>query len=109
MNRASRVVVVVMDGLRPDMVTAGLMPQLHAFATQNRWFRDARSVFPSMTRVATASIATGAPPAVHGIVGNAFYCPAVTRDFILDTAQAEHLALAERALGTSLVGAETFA
>jgi hypothetical protein len=109
MQQASRVVVIVMDGLRPDMVTAELMPHLHDFARENRWFREARSVFPSMTRVATASIATGAPPAVHGIVGNSFYCPAVARDFVLDTSLPEDLALAERVLGEPLVNAETFA
>jgi hypothetical protein len=109
MRAASKVVVVVFDGLRPDMVTAASMPHLHAFATGSRWFREARSVFPSMTRVATASIATGAPPAVHGIVGNSFYYPAVTRDFILDTSRQDDIALAERVLGGPLIDAETFA
>jgi hypothetical protein len=109
METASKIVVVVFDGLRPDMVTADLMPHLRAFADESCWFREARSVFPAMTRVATASIATGAPPAVHGIVGNNFYFPAVTRDFILDTASPEDIALAERVLGEPLVGAETFA
>ena len=32
-------------------------------------------MFPSVTRVCSSSIATGAPPAVHGIVGNAFFHP----------------------------------
>jgi phosphonoacetate hydrolase len=109
MVRASKVVVVVFDGLRPDMVTAELMPQLHAFAEQSCWFREARSVFPSMTRVATSSIATGAPPAVHGVVGNSFYFPAVARDFVLDTSSQDDLALAERVLGGSLIGPATFA
>jgi phosphonoacetate hydrolase len=109
MVQASKVVVVVFDGLRPDMVTAEWMPHLHAFAEQGCWFRDARSVFPSMTRVATASIATGAPPAVHGVVGNSFYFPTVARDFVLDTSSQEDLALAERVLGESLIGPETFA
>jgi hypothetical protein len=109
MAQASKAVVVVFDGLRPDMVTAELMPHLHAFAQDGCWFREARSVFPSMTRVATASIATGAPPAVHGLVGNSFYYPAVTRDVVLDTGRAEDLALAERVLGGSLIGPETFA
>jgi phosphonoacetate hydrolase len=109
MAMASKIVVVVFDGLRPDMVTAGLMPHLHAFAHESRWLREARSVFPSMTRVATASIATGAPPATHGVVGNSFYYPAVTRDFILDTSRQDDLALAERVLGEPLVAAETFA
>jgi phosphonoacetate hydrolase len=109
MDEASKVVVVVFDGLRPDMVTAELMPHLHAFAQESCWFREARSVFPSMTRIATASIATGAPPAVHGLVGNSFYFPAVTRDFALDTSLPEDIALAERVLGGPLIAAETFA
>ena len=109
MRKAARVVVVVFDGLRPDMVTLERMPHLAAFASDSLWFREARSVFPSMTRVATASFATGAPPAVHGIVGNAFLYPEVTRDFVLDTSRADDLALAEARLAEPLLGVETFA
>jgi hypothetical protein len=107
MQKASHIVVVVFDGLRPDIVTPERMPHLTAFAQDSLWFREARSVFPSMTRVATSSISTGAPPALHGIVGNSFYCPAVTRDFVLDTSLAEDLALAERRLGGHLITLET--
>lgn len=109
MQKAAKVVVVVFDGLRPDMVTPQLMPNLASFAGQSIWFREARSVFPSMTRVATTSIATGAPPAVHGIVGNAFYFPAVTRDFVLDTSNASDVALAEVMTGGRYITAPTFA
>ena len=104
---ASKVVIVVFDGLRPDMVTPERMPNLATFAGESLWFRQARSVFPSMTRVATSSISTGAPPALHGIVGNSFYCPEVTRDFVLDTSLAEDLALAESRLAAPLIEAET--
>ena len=109
MRKAARVVVVVFDGLRPDMVTSARMPNLAAFAGRSLWYREARSVFPSMTRVATASFATGATPAAHGIVGNAFFYPDVTRDFVIDTSRADDLALAERRLGRPLPTAETFA
>lgn len=107
MQKASRVVVVVFDGLRPDMVTQARMPNLAAFAGEGTWFREARSVFPSMTRVATSSISTGAPPALHGIVGNSFYFPEVTRDFVLDTSLAADLALAEERLNGPLIAPET--
>lgn len=107
MQKASRVVVVVFDGLRPDMVTRERMPNLAAFAQDNLWFREARSVFPSMTRVATSSISTGAPPLLHGIVGNSFYFPEVTRDFVLDTSLSDDLALAESKLAGPLIAAET--
>jgi arylsulfatase A-like enzyme len=107
MQKASRVVVVVFDGLRPDMVTPERMPNLAAFAGEGAWFREARSVFPSMTRVATSSISTGAPPALHGIVGNSFYFPAVSPDFVLDTSLAADLALAEERLNGPLIAPET--
>lgn len=109
MRRASRAIVVVFDGLRPDLVRPDLMPRLHAFANEGTWFREARSVFPSMTRVATTSMATGAPPRVHGLVGNAFYDRAIASDRIIDTSRADHIALAETALGADLVGVATFA
>jgi phosphonoacetate hydrolase len=73
------VIIVVFDGLRPDLVRADTMPNLHRFREQGTAFVQARSVFPSVTRVCTSSIATGAPPAVHGIVGNAFFHSGIGR------------------------------
>lgn len=104
-----KVVIVVFDGLRPDCVTPQRMPRLAAFAAHNKSFSQARSVFPSMTRVATTSIATGAPPSIHGIVGNQFYFPEVTRDFVLDMSLASDIAAAEAVLDGPLITAPTFA
>lgn len=99
---ADRVVIVVFDGLRPDMVAAG-MPHLHAFAGEGVWFREASSVFPSVTRVCTTSIATGAWPGTHGIVGNAFHQPQVIRGRALDTSDFGHLSAARAAWGGRIV------
>ncbi|MGY2047343.1 alkaline phosphatase family protein [Methylobacterium sp. JK268] len=104
---ADRVVVCVFDGLRPDVVTPDRMPHLTGFARQGTWFREARSVFPSMTRVATTSIATGAPPRVHGIVGNAFYFPQATTRHALDLSRRDDIALARDATGGRFVTAAT--
>lgn len=100
---ADRVVIVVLDGLRPDMV-AGHMPNLAAFAAAGLRFDRARSVFPSLTRVCTATLATGSWPARHGIVANAFHRPDLLADRALDTARREDL---ERlgAAGGGLLGA----
>lgn len=105
---ADKVIVCVFDGLRPDFVTPEQMPNLSRFAGQSTWFREARSVFPSMTRVATTSIATGAPPRVHGVMGNAFLFPEVTREHVLDTSRADDIALAEAKTGGRFVEAESF-
>lgn len=96
---ADRAILVVFDGLRPDMIGDELTPNLMRFAHRGVWFREARSVFPSMTRVATTSIATGAPPQIHGVVGNSFYWPTALRERVLDTSRADDLALLERVDG----------
>src|SRR5437868_8086006 len=88
---ADRVIVAVFDGLRPDMVTPELTPNIMRLARRGTWFREARSVFPSVTRVATSSISTGATPAIHGVVGNSFYHPAAFPDSIFDTGRIDHL------------------
>ncbi|MGI9501285.1 MAG: alkaline phosphatase family protein [Geminicoccaceae bacterium] len=90
-----KTVICVFDGLRPDRVTEDLTPNLWRFANSGTWFRESRSVFPSVTRVATTSFATGAKPGTHGIMNNAFYHPAVIPDRLLDTSSAADLRAAE--------------
>lgn len=67
-------VVICLDGCEPAYLdaafAAGLMP---AVAGLQR--RDALSAMPSFTNPNNLSIATGAPPAVHGICGNFFLQP----------------------------------
>ena len=65
-----RAVLVVVDGLRGDHVNEALTPNLHRLATTARWYPDHRSVFPSATRVNSASLATGCFPGSHGLHGN---------------------------------------
>jgi len=104
---ADQVIIAVFDGLRPDLVGPELTPNLLRLKRQGTWFREARSVFPSVTRVATTSIATGTPPAVHGIMGNTFYLPAAFPDRMLDTSQSTMLQAADRMIAGGLVTAET--
>lgn len=105
---ADRVVIAVFDGLRPDLVTPELTPNILRVAARGTWFRRARSVFPSVTRVATSSIAAGAPPIVHGIVGNAFYHRAAIADRIFDTSDAAQIRRAEAHHDGRLLAADTF-
>jgi arylsulfatase A-like enzyme len=65
-----RVVVVVLDGLRRDMLSAATTPALATFADKATVFAAHRSVFPSATRVVSACFATGCVPARHGLLGN---------------------------------------
>jgi hypothetical protein len=59
-------VVIVIDGLTPSMFEAADTPAIRFLAEHGEYRRSA-SVFPSLTPVCLASIATGAYPDVHEI------------------------------------------
>ncbi len=68
---AKRVVIMVIDGLRGDTFKTEWMPSLARLGEESRYFAGHRGVFPSATRVSSASIATGCNPGRHGLAGNA--------------------------------------
>eukprot|EP01035_Chromulina_nebulosa_P038288 gene38288-51712_t len=68
--------LVVFDGLRPDLVRPETTPNLIRFAAMGTRFVRARSVFPSETRVCSASVTTGCLPRRHGLVANRIIHPA---------------------------------
>lgn len=72
-NKAKKIIIVTLDGLRPDLITERTMPNLYRHGVTNAtWFKNSRSVFPTVTRVASSSFATGSYPCQHGIVNNEF-------------------------------------
>lgn len=77
--------MVALDGMRPDMVDARTTPHLHALAQDGTRFANARSVFPSETRVATPSFITGCRPGGHGMVANTVFDATVASDRLLRT------------------------
>jgi predicted AlkP superfamily pyrophosphatase or phosphodiesterase len=66
---ADHVIVVMLDGCRPDMLRRAKAPVLHALAAAGTTYLRARTVYPSQTRVAFVSLPTGAFPGSHGLVG----------------------------------------
>lgn len=78
-----RFVLLAFDGLRPDMVSPEATPHLAALAAAGTRFANARSVFPSETRVATPSLITGCRPGGHGMVANTVFDAAVAPDRLL--------------------------
>lgn len=104
MPATEKIVIVVFDGLRPDMI-AGRMPHLSRFLEGALWFAEASSVFPSVTRVATTSTATGAWPGTHGIVDNLFHLPGMQPPLTVDTSRLADLDLLERRLGAMVTAA----
>jgi len=69
-SRRTRAVLVVCDSLRRDMIRPDLTPALSGLRDGATHYAGVRGVFPSVTRVTSASIATGCHPAAHGLLGN---------------------------------------
>jgi arylsulfatase A-like enzyme len=95
-------VVIVVDGLRPDEVTADVMPRLVALGRRGVVFNAHHSVFPTVTRVNASSMATGTYPEGHGLLGNSIFVPAVDPTRGLDTSSREVLESVARATGRLL-------
>ncbi len=70
---ALHVIVVGIDGLRPDMINEVTMPNLAAMKARGVSSKDHRTVFPSETRGALTALASGARPASTGVLGNEFH------------------------------------
>ena len=78
-NPASHCAVVIcLDGCEPEYldiaISEGLMPKLKRIRAEGT-DALAHSVIPSFTNPNNMSIATGRPPAVHGICGNFLFDP----------------------------------
>ncbi|MCB1342693.1 MAG: alkaline phosphatase family protein [Pseudooceanicola sp.] len=93
----TRFVILVLDGLRPDLVTAERMPNLAAFRDGAAVLTGSRAQFPSHTRVNKTSFATGTTPRHHGIHFNRLYDPAVWTDRFIDIGDHADVAAADAA------------
>ena len=65
-----RAIYVNCDGLGADWLQPAFVPTIAGLAARGRRMTGYRAVFPSVTRVSAASIATGCRPAQHGLQGN---------------------------------------
>jgi predicted AlkP superfamily pyrophosphatase or phosphodiesterase len=69
--------VFILDGLRPDSINPEDTPSLFKLRQEGVNYLNGHSVFPTVTRVNAAAMATGTYPGKNGIVGNTLYVPKV--------------------------------
>lgn len=67
------VILMVWDGLRPDSVTPQATPNLYALRKRGAYFAAHHSIYPTLTMVNAAALATGTPPGINGILANKMY------------------------------------
>src|SRR6266849_10055411 len=97
------VIVFVVDGLRPDAITAENTPTLFRLRTEGVDFTNGHAVFPTVTRVNAAALSTGTQPGTNGIVGNRMYVPAVDSQRAFDTGNYHNLLRLGQAAGGRVV------
>lgn len=87
-----RVVLVVLDGMRPDFVRPDTTPNLWALAQRGVFFENHHAVYLSSTEANGTAIATGALPRTSGIVGNREFRPAIEARRSFDTQGPDYIA-----------------
>jgi arylsulfatase A-like enzyme len=101
--------VFVLDGLRPDSITAADTPTLDRLRAEGVSFSASHAAFPTVTRVNAATIATGTHPGTHGIVGNTMYVPAIDPRRAVSNGDWQHLVAFDRISGGRVVPVPTLA
>jgi len=105
----SRVLIVVVDGLRPDYITPERMPRLNALADGGVRGLAHHAVYPTVTRVNGPSIFTGRHPGGHGLLGNSVYLPEVDASRVLNAGDAADLQVIDDATNGGLLTAPSLA
>jgi predicted AlkP superfamily pyrophosphatase or phosphodiesterase len=88
-GRASRVVLIVWDGMRPDWVSEATTPTLFAQARDGVTFLRHHPVYPSTTEVNAVALATGVYPGQSGLIGNHEFRPALDASKPINTESLE--------------------
>ncbi|MCG5486881.1 MAG: alkaline phosphatase family protein [Sinorhizobium meliloti] len=83
-----RFVIVSFDGLRPDLVSPDLTPNLCRLQSLGVTLSEHRTIYPSETRSAFPSLVTGTTTGSHGMVGNRYVDRSVTPPRYVDTSDA---------------------
>src|SRR5205814_7116185 len=78
------VVVVIGDGMRPDVVEQENTPALWKLANEGVVFRNHHAVYPSATNVNGTALVTGAYPGHSGLIANHDYRPEIDSKHSID-------------------------
>jgi predicted AlkP superfamily pyrophosphatase or phosphodiesterase len=76
-STARLILIVVIDGLRPDSINREDTPTLFRLRQEGVNYINSHSIFPTVTRVNAAAISTGHYPGVNGLVSNSMFVPGV--------------------------------
>ena len=74
-GKAKLIIMFIVDGLRPDLINLEDTPNIYELMQNGVFFEKSHAVFPTVTRVNSAAIATASYPIHSGIVSNSIFIP----------------------------------
>ncbi|MBZ9602958.1 alkaline phosphatase family protein [Phyllobacterium chamaecytisi] len=102
-----RFLIISFDGLRPDLVSSDLTPNLCRLQSLGATLSEHRTIYPSETRSAFPSLVTGATTGPHGMVGNQYIDRSVKPPRYIDTSDAVLLRKLDLESGARLMSVPT--
>lgn len=101
------VLLIVLDGFRPDYIDAEKTPHLHGIAEKGVVFENHHAIFPTVTRQNAATMVTGAYPQTHGLLDNTVYFPDIDAHRPMSTSDAGNLQRIDEAVTGQLLTASS--
>ena len=95
--------VLVLDGMRPDFISADETPNLWRLRQEGVNFLNGHSVFPTVTRANATAIATGTYPDRNGIFGNTLYVRQVDPNHAFGNDDHQNLLRLDAATGGGMI------
>ena len=102
-------IVMVIDGLRPDSITAEETPNLWRLRQDGVNFLNGHSVFPTVTRANATAMGTGTYPDRNGMFGNQLYVRAVNPNRSFGNDEHSNLLRLDEVTGGGMVLTRSFA
>lgn len=102
-----RFLIISFDGLRPDLVSPDLTPNICRLQSLGITLSEHRTIYPSETRSAFPSLVTGATTGHHGMVGNQYVDRSVRPPRFVDTSDAVLLRKLDLECGGRLMSTPT--
>ncbi len=106
---SKHVVLIVWDGMRPDLVSETDSPTLWKLARAGVVFRNHHSVYPSATNVNGTALVTGVYPGRSGIIANHEYRPEIDNRKIIDVEDPDVVRKGDEISGGKYVALPTIA
>ncbi len=106
---SKHVVLVVWDGMRPDLVSETDSPTLSKLARAGVVFRNHHSIYPSATNVNGTALVTGVYPGRSGIIANHEYRPEIDNRKIIDVEDPDVVRKGDEISGGKYVALPTIA